>query len=190
MTDTQQQIETVYIITNSAPDHAGNPVLYVREQLGTFETSLYRRALAERGLAAVARSDWDNMWSAGDNVFSTREAAQAELDDPFGPSGRIIELSLDDVTTALAREFGPADDQHTQLIELLGHPMLTAECESQDLYYCRVLGRDEDYLLIEADNGVVVASSLLQGVTFEVDDPALVSIVRKRLEIDDKGADQ
>lgn len=116
-TTTRQQLEqadTIYIVTSS--HYAKSPAGYVFDQMGHFDRSCYTDipGMSDEQLDAAVQEEWENVWAQGDDVYLTREAAEAEAADRYETRNIravVIEITRKDVKSALVRHFGEADDE-------------------------------------------------------------------------------
>ncbi len=94
--------EPVFILTRSGYGSARD---YLADAMSGFEPSCYVTDIPTLGIDRVARDDWDNIWSQGDEVRHTEEDAEAALLTDEGYRGW-VRVTLDDVRDALWRAFG------------------------------------------------------------------------------------
>ena len=94
--------ETVYIVTSR--DYADTPRMWLSEQMSGYDANVYRDAIASEGVNRVADDDWANIWTQGENVYPTREQAEASLDE-FDARHIVVDIAREDVRDALLRDF-------------------------------------------------------------------------------------
>lgn len=163
MTNYAQQLleaTTLYLLATGPARYDGSPALYLADQMGSYEADLYRVDLYRHGLDQLVSDEWNNVWTQGDNVFLTREAAEAALDsDEFGHGWYVIEITREDVAEALEREFG-APPSYPTPVAAFEQDVLTREADRLGVSWAREIaqvGEGNDRLrLVELDGGTRV----------------------------------
>lgn len=85
-----------------------NAAEHIAEAMTGYDSDLYRSDIAGGKLEELVELEWDNVWTQGDNVYTTAAAAAAAAADASRYARNVLEISRDDVRVALLREFGDA----------------------------------------------------------------------------------
>lgn len=83
-----------------------DPIQYALDGMTGYNADLYREDLITEGTAWIVQEEWVNVWTQGDNAFATREDAEAYVEEVQHDNGHVVELTRQDVATALERAFG------------------------------------------------------------------------------------
>ncbi|HNR00555.1 MAG TPA: hypothetical protein PKN52_11155 [Trueperaceae bacterium] len=75
---------------------------HIADAMTGYEADLYAADIAAGKLEELVELEWKNVWTQGDNVYATAEAAAA---DATRYSPHVLEITRDDVRAALLREF-------------------------------------------------------------------------------------